>query len=214
MEFEKFKRSLSKIENLELPGELAQYKMAPIERLHELKKLAVEKQSAKKAGVMALFYPDEQATTKLILILRKSYKGVHSGQVGFPGGKLEPQDTSLLDTALRETQEEIGVNPDKIKVVKQLTNIYIPPSNYIVQPYFGCLDETPIFKKQDDEVEDLIEVALHHFLDDNVVVSKTLTTSYAVEINVPAFMLNGHVVWGATAMMLSEIRQLLLNGIG
>jgi len=213
MEFEKFKCSLSKIENLELPGESAQYKMAPIERLHELKRLAVEKQSAKKAGVMALFYPDDTELTKLILILRKSYKGVHSAQVGFPGGKFEKGDESLLHTALRETHEEIGVAPEQIKVVKQLTDIYIPPSNYIVQPFIGLTDAPPLFKKQDDEVEDLIEVALQHFLDEKSIITQTITTSYAVDMQVPAFLLNGHIVWGATAMMLSEIRYLLLESI-
>ncbi len=183
--------------------------MAPIERLSELKKNAIQKQTARKAGVMALFYPSQSLDTHLILILRKTYKGVHSAQVGFPGGKIEPEDQSLLETALRETEEEVGVNAKSISVLKQLTEIYIPPSDFFVQPFLGVTYQTPIFIPQEEEVEALIEVPLTHFMDDKILTTSTLSTSYATNIQVPAFMLNDHVVWGATAMMLSEVRELL-----
>lgn len=209
MEFKKFKESVSKVKNLELPGEEIQYKMAPIERLQELKRKALEMNSAKKAGVLALFYPDVFEQAKLILILRKTYKGVHSAQVGFPGGKFEKQDTSLEDTALRETQEEIGVPKKDITIFKQLTKMYVPPSNFIVQPFLGITQSTPNFMLQETEVEALIEVAISHFMEDSILISKKITTSYATDLVVPAYLLNNHVVWGATAMMLSEIRQLL-----
>ncbi len=192
-----------------LPGEAIQHKMAPIERLSELKKNAIQKQTARKAGVMALFYPSQSLDTHLILILRKTYKGVHSAQVGFPGGKIEPEDQSLLETALRETEEEVGVNAKSISVLKQLTEIYIPPSDFFVQPFLGVTYQTPIFIPQEEEVEALIEVPLTHFMDDKILTTSTLSTSYATNIQVPAFMLNDHVVWGATAMMLSEVRELL-----
>lgn len=194
---------------MELPGEAIQHKMAPIERLSELKKNAIQKQTARKAGVMALFYPSQSLDTHLILILRKTYKGVHSAQVGFPGGKIEPEDQSLLETALRETEEEVGVNAKSISVLKQLTEIYIPPSDFFVQPFLGVTYQTPIFIPQEEEVEALIEVPLTHFMDDKILTTSTLSTSYATNIQVPAFMLNDHVVWGATAMMLSEVRELL-----
>tara|TARA_R110002072_G_scaffold23949_2_gene82015 strand:- start:132040 stop:132636 length:597 start_codon:yes stop_codon:yes gene_type:complete len=194
---------------LALPGEAIQHKMAPIERLSELKKNAIQKQTARKAGVMALFYPSQSLDTHLILILRKTYKGVHSAQVGFPGGKIEPEDQSLLETALRETEEEVGVNAKSISVLKQLTEIYIPPSDFFVQPFLGVTYQTPIFIPQEEEVEALIEVPLTHFMDDKILTTSTLSTSYATNIQVPAFMLNDHVVWGATAMMLSEVRELL-----
>jgi len=209
MEFIKFKESVSKIKNLELPGEEIQYKMAPLERLQELKRKALEMNSAKKAGVLALFYPDVQERAKLILILRKTYKGVHSAQVGFPGGKFEKEDNTLEDTALRETQEEIGVPKKDITIFKQLTQMYVPPSNFIVQPFLGITQSTPNFILQETEVEALIEVAISHFMEDSVLISKKITTSYATDLVVPAYLLNNHVVWGATAMMLSEIRQLL-----
>lgn len=194
---------------LDLPGEASHHKMAPIERLQELTKIARKKNTAKKASVMVLFYPNKRDETHLVLILRKTYKGVHSAQIGFPGGKAEPEDISDQHTALRETEEEVGVPQQDISVVKKLTEIYIPPSNFFVQPFLGYCDTTPHFIAQEEEVEAVIEVPLKHFMDDSICILKTLTTSYATDIEVPAYLLNGHVVWGATAMMLSEVRELV-----
>jgi 8-oxo-dGTP pyrophosphatase MutT (NUDIX family) len=209
MDFRDFEKRIVKVTKMELPGETVQFKMAPIERLQELKRVAREKNTAKKAGVMSLFYPSEDFETRLILILRKTYKGVHSAQVGFPGGKLEDGDETIQDTALRETEEEVGISRETISVLKKLTEIYIPPSNFFVQPFLGITTELPKFVPQEKEVEALIEVSLRDFMDDVNVITQTLSTSYAESIDVPAFKLNGHIVWGATAMMLNEVRELL-----
>jgi len=192
-----------------LPGEASHHKMAPIERLEELTKQSLKKNKAKRAAVMALFYPNRDGETHLALILRKTYKGVHSAQVGFPGGKQEPSDISAEHTALRETQEEIGVLQQDITVLKKLTQIYIPPSNFFVAPFIGVCETTPQFILQESEVEALIEVKISDFLDDSIYCTRRLSTSYATDIEVPAYILNTHVVWGATAMMLSEVRELL-----
>ena len=192
-----------------MPGEASHHKMAPIERLEELTKESLKKNKAKRAAVMALFYPNIDGETHLALILRKTYKGVHSAQVGFPGGKQEPSDISAEHTALRETQEEIGVLQQDIIVLKKLTQIYIPPSNFFVEPFMGVCKTTPQFILQETEVEALIEVKISDFLDDNIYCTRRLSTSYATDIEVPAYILNTHVVWGATAMMLSEVRELL-----
>ncbi|MEZ4802395.1 MAG: CoA pyrophosphatase [Gelidibacter sp.] len=165
--------------------------------------------TSKKAAVTALFYPDERQVTKLILILRKTYKGVHSAQVGFPGGRREDSDESLMHAALRETWEEVGVPIADIEVLKAMTELYIPPSNFTVYPFLGITHETPTFVKQDEEVEDLIEVAMTEFLDEASITSVKVMTSLEKEMTVPAFILNGHIVWGATAMMLSEVKDLL-----
>jgi len=192
-----------------LPGEAIQLKMAPIERLIELKSKAKTLNTAKRAAVLILFYPDINNETNLVLILRKTYKGVHSAQIGFPGGKQEDGDYSLLHTALREAEEEVSVLRETVVVVKELTEVYIPPSNFFVIPYLAITSITPSFIAQEDEVEEVLEVSLTQFMDDTILVSKRLTTSYAENIEVPAFLLNGHIVWGATAMMLSEVRELL-----
>tara|TARA_B110000261_G_scaffold76728_1_gene88643 strand:- start:819 stop:1460 length:642 start_codon:yes stop_codon:yes gene_type:complete len=209
MKFQEFENKIVKITKLKLPGEVAQFKMAPMERLAALKKIAIEKETVRKAGVLVLFYPSEAKQTMLALILRKTYKGVHSAQIGFPGGKYENEDTSLKETALRETEEEIGVLRNTVSVLKKLTEVYIPPSNFFVQPYLGITKNTPNFILQEEEVETLIEVPLIHFMDDTIKIHQNLTTSYAKNIIVPAFLLNNYLVWGATAMMLSEVREML-----
>ncbi len=209
MNFDEFLESISKIENIPLPAETSQYKMAPPYRQELLKQQEKAIKDAKKAGVLALFYPDRANNTHFVLILRKSYKGVHSAQVAFPGGKLEDVDVSIEATAVRETYEEVGVPIKSIKVIRQLSQVYIPPSNFYVFPFIGICQEYPQFIKQEDEVEAIIEVPLNHFIDDKNVVTKKVKTSYSVETEVPAFKLNEHIVWGATAMMLSEIKDLL-----
>ncbi|SIR02325.1 NUDIX domain-containing protein [Maribacter ulvicola] len=192
-----------------LPGEASQYKMAPENRIEDLKRINLSKKNARKAAVMALFYPTASQNTNLLLILRKTYKGVHSNQVGFPGGKAEKSDDGLLTTALRETYEEVGVQPKDVTLVKEISEIFIPPSNFIVQPYIGLYKNPKPFIKQESEVELILEVPLLDFLDESKIVSKKMTTSYAVATEVPAFKLNGYIVWGATAMMLNEIKELL-----
>ncbi|GAA0872276.1 CoA pyrophosphatase [Gangjinia marincola] len=208
MTFSAFKELISKIENSTLPGRAAQLEMAPIERVKELKDIDVEKLNPREAAVLGLFYPKAEET-HLALILRKTYKGVHSAQIGFPGGKVEPEDRNLQQTALRETEEEVGVTQTDVSVFKELTRVYIPPSNFWVQPYLGTVDYSPEFVAQESEVEDILEVTLKDFLSDQNRIEQRITTSYATNINVPAFKLNGHIVWGATAMMLNEIKALL-----
>ena len=209
MNFDIFLKSISKIEHIPLPGEDSQVKMSPTYRSELVEQQLKLMKHARKAGVMALFYPDVAHHTKLILILRKTYSGVHSAQVGFPGGKLEKEDPSLEYAALRETFEEVGVPIENMTVLKAMTSVYVPPSNFMVYPFLGITLKTPQFLKQDDEVEDLIQVKLADFLNEANVGSQMLMTSLQKEVEVPVFKLNGHMVWGATAMMLSEIKDLL-----
>lgn len=196
---------------MQLPGESAHKKLAPLIRINELDEIDMSARNPQEAGVMAVFYPDNENVTRLVLILRKTYKGVHSNQVGFPGGRVEEIDKDLEDTALRETEEEVGIPQNEIEVVKKLSRLYIPPSNFWVQPYIGLLKTTPQMVAQETEVEEILEVKLSDFLNDDNMITENLSTSYAKEIEVPAYRLNGYVVWGATGMMLSEIRELLLK---
>lgn len=209
MRYETFLELISKIKNLELPGENAHEIMSPPFR-KQLEKRVLEKENkAKKAAVMALFYPNDLNEAMLVLILRNSYKGVHSAQIGFPGGKIELEDSSIEAAALRETEEEIGVSQDLVKVIRPMSPIYIPPSNFLVYPFLGMAHQNLRFKKQDEEVQDVIQVRVSDFLSSNNVISTLVPTSYKVEVEVPAFKLNNHIVWGATAMMLSEIKVVL-----
>lgn len=178
-------------------------------RLQELEGLNIEQKKPKQAAVMAVFYPGEREETRFVLILRKSYKGVHSNQVGFPGGRVEEEDHDLMHTALRETEEEVGIPRQEVTVLRELTRLYIPPSNFWVQPYLGLMKRTPLLIPQEEEVEAVLEIDIDEFLSESCLTRQTLSTSYATNIEVPAFVLNGHVVWGATAMMLSEMKDIL-----
>lgn len=209
MTFSEFKNSVSKIEKIEVIGEKAHLEMAPDFRIQEIDNIDIASKRPKRAGVMALFYPNLEGETCLTLILRKTYKGVHSAQIGFPGGREEKEDRDLMETALRETHEEVGVAPEEIQVIKKLTKIYIPPSNFWVQPFLGIAEQTPNFVKQESEVEEILEVTLQDFLNDTNLVEKELSTSYAKNVLVPAFYLSQQIVWGATGMMLNEIKALL-----
>lgn len=213
MEFQAFVNSVPKIKNIPLPAQASQFKMSPPFRRDLIERYRARLKDAKQAAVLALCYPDHREITHMALILRKTYHGVHSAQIGFPGGRIEPDDDSLKSTAIRETYEEIGIPGSEIRVIREMTDLYIPPSNFNVRPFLALYDSIPEFIKQEDEVEDVIEVPLHHILDDQVVVTTEVQTSYAKKIEVPAFKLKGHMVWGATAMMLSEIKDLLKQAL-
>ena len=213
MEFSNFHDLISKIKNMPLPGEESHHKMAPAARIQEIDKWKLTKKKPRKAAVISLFYPDTHDQTRLLLILRKTYNGVHSNQVGFPGGKVELSDRNIQETALRETWEEVGVKPQQIHLIKSITEIFIPPSNFMVHPFIGLSETTPKFVAQQTEVEQIIEVLFSDFMDDRLETTQTLSTSYAENITVPSFKFNDFVVWGATAMMLSEIKDLFKKTI-
>jgi 8-oxo-dGTP pyrophosphatase MutT (NUDIX family) len=158
MLFNSFLESVVKIKHLELFGEVSHAKMSPPYRLDLAEKMKKKAKSAKRAAVMALFYPNEEGETYLVLILRKTYKGVHSAQVAFPGGKYEDEDKDLMVTAIRETEEEVGVPEEFMNVIKTMSPIYIPPSNFMVHPYVAISETTLNFVKQEEEVEAIIEV--------------------------------------------------------
>jgi len=208
MNFQDFLTRILLIETQILPAGAAHLIMMPPERKDIMKDLDMELVNPRKAAVMMLFYPKD-GEVHLVLIVRNSYPGVHSSQIAFPGGKVELYDTSLSDTALRETQEEIGISREKITIVRAFTQVYIPPSNFMVYPFLGYSNEELIFLPDPAEVADIIELPLHQFMDDSILVLKKMSTSYSLSIDVPAFKIADHYVWGATAMMLSELKETL-----
>jgi 8-oxo-dGTP pyrophosphatase MutT (NUDIX family) len=205
MDFQDFLQIVPHFLESSLPGEESHNLMVPKERLDQMKSINMQEIDPKKAAVMMLLYPKE-TKTHLVLIVRNSYKGVHSSQIAFPGGKYETTDIDFEQTALRETFEEIGVQPSKIRVIKPFTQIYIPPSNFMVYPYLGICSEELLFYPDDTEVAGIIELPLSVFLSDEIVINVKMKTSYSNEIDVPAFEIEDKIVWGATAMMLSELK--------
>jgi 8-oxo-dGTP pyrophosphatase MutT (NUDIX family) len=208
MDFQDFLQIVPHFNDVILPGEEAHNIMVPKERLEKMKSINMNRINPKTAAVMMLFYPKE-GMTHLVLIVRNSYKGVHSAQIAFPGGKYEQEDLNFEQTALRETHEEIGVHPNKIKVLKAFTQLYIPPSNFMVYPFLGVSREEISFHPDPKEVAGIIELPLSDFMSNSIIVQSKIATSYASSVEVPAFKIEGHIVWGATAMMLSELKEVL-----
>src|SRR5690606_5109410 len=136
MLFAEFLDLLPKIEKEPLLSSKAHIKMAPLERIKYYENYDYSIHNPRKSAVLSLFYPKDKQTY-LLLIVRSEYVGIHSAQISFPGGKMEAFDMSLEDTALRETEEEVGITKDKIKIIKPFSELYIPPSNFLVSPFMG-----------------------------------------------------------------------------
>ncbi|RZJ75270.1 MAG: CoA pyrophosphatase [Flavobacterium sp.] len=210
MRFTEFLKYIPKILKEQLPAITAHAKMAPMERIASLDPEFYKANNARKSAVMMLFYP-KNGITHLVLIKRNTYPGIHSSQISFPGGKAELEDDSLSATALRETFEEVGILPNDIEVVMPFSEIYIPPSNFLVYPFLGVAKNELKFNPSPDEVESIIELPLDTFLDDSILANTEMHTSYSKKTMVPAFLFEGHTVWGATAMILSELKETIKN---
>lgn len=161
----------------------------------------------KEGSVMILLYPDEH-TVRFPLIQRPEYPGVHSGQMALPGGKKEPGEDDI-EAALRETQEEIGIPIGEIEVIGSLSSFYVFASNFQILPVIGRLHRKPLFIPQEEEVAEVVTADVRHLLDDQYCKETDITVGAGFELRAPYFDLEGKVVWGATAMMLNELRIVL-----
>ena len=207
MKFERFLKNIDQLKKIQLGGLDSQFKLAPKMRLgYDSKKIIAK--NPKIAAVLALFYPNNTDDLTLLLTKRASYNGTHSDQISFPGGKIEKSDNNLSQTALRETFEEVGVLQEKIEILREITDVYIPPSNFLVTPFISVTKTKPIFKVN-SEVAEIIEISVLDLLDEKSIGSIQITTSYMKETTVPCFTINGSIIWGATAMILSEIKEAL-----
>ena len=184
-----------------LPGQTAHDKMASEGRLKF--KMPSPNERTRESAVLILFYPSENQIS-IPLILRPQYDGVHGGQMAFPGGRVEKEDENLIRTAMREAQEEIGVRLTDIEVIGQLTKLFIPPSNFNVQPVIGYMNHKPDFYPDAREVDKVIEITLEEILNPEIIGRKILNIR-GLEIDAPFYQIQEHTVWGATAMMISEL---------
>ena len=211
--FNSFKQSIFSGLKEKLPGATAHQLMLPTHR--ETTFRFPEFTSAPvKSAVLMLFYPADDGSINFPLIQRPTYNGAHSGQISLPGGKHEKNDPHLIHTALRETHEEIGIHPDSIEIAGCLTDLYIAVSNFIVTPVIGFSDIRPEFVLDPKEVELVIETPLSALFDSNCRKHGTVIAGGKFKIQTPYFEIDHKIVWGATAMMLSELCMVMeLSGL-
>lgn len=209
MHLDQFYALFSKLEEIPLPGLQAQLKMAPEFRTKFAEKFLHPPKDSKIASVLLLLFPNDVGNLHFALIRRPDYKGTHAKQISFPGGKSEKEDASLWETAIRETEEEIGVPKSEIHLIRALTPTYIPPSNFTVHPFVGFCNKTPDFIPEEKEVEEILQIPLNDLLDDHYEALGWVKPSYAGKVEVPVYTFLNLNVWGATAMMLSEFKQLM-----
>ena len=207
MNFIDFKNKIAILQTNTLGGLEVQFRLTPKMRL-QYDAASIQENNPRKASVLALFYPNTEGEACFLLTQRARYNGTHSAQISFPGGKIDKTDKNLKKAALRETFEEVGVLESSINVIRELTDVYIPPSNFLVTPFIGFVDKRPVFDLN-YEVDKVIEVLVSDLLNDSNITSIKMSTSYMDNVNIPCFKLNDYIVWGATAMILSEIKELL-----
>ena len=185
-----------------LPGQQAWQRMAPEGRIN-----VPLQEKCTDAGVMLLLYPENEQT-HIALIKRNEYAGPHSAQISFPGGMKEDSDTDFIHTALRETEEEIGIPAASIEILGALTPLIIPVSNFCVHPFVGWLERTPEFNPDRSEVQYLICPSLVELMDPGNHKYGTFNRG-GVDLKTPYIDLEGEMLWGATAMIFSEFMALL-----
>ncbi len=189
----------------ELPGDEVRKKMAPSARFI-VGKEGNHKRRPRESAVLILLYLKD-GEIHIPLIKRVEDGSPHSGQVSFPGGGKEKFDGNIIETALREGQEEIGVNAKNIRVLGTLTELYIPVSNYNVTPVIGYLEDTPQFDIEKKEVDYVIECKLPYLFKNENKGRETLYR-HGVSIDAPYYLCGEEKIWGATAMILSEFEAL------
>ncbi len=203
--FNKFIETLEKKLKKKLPGISTHKKMFPSNRNSQLNFLK-HKYKAINSGILILLFPiDNKPYT--VFIKRPEYKGPHSGQICFPGGKIENIDNNITETALRESKEEIGIKPNDVKIIGQLSKLYIPISNINVFPKVGYINYKPKFFPNSQEVTEIIPFSIKELSNKNIIDTEQLSLQGTI-IDAPFYNVNGHHVWGATAMIVSEFLEI------
>jgi 8-oxo-dGTP pyrophosphatase MutT (NUDIX family) len=192
---------------LGLPGVDAHLRLAPEVRINDLKAGQFPLHAVNSAVLIILYPCGERLFT--VVILRNEYNGAHSGQISLPGGKREDSDIDFENTALREAQEEIGIKPAEMEILGQLSLFYVRPSNFIVYPFIAYSKQRPDFHPDSLEVQRIIEIDVFKEVSYEKIVNKTLSFKNNTKVEAPGFEVGNEFMWGATAMIFSELIQIL-----
>ncbi len=198
---------LSQRLNEPLPGFDAQIRMASKLRINA-SNFKFDTSKARIGAILIALYPDN-GIVKTVLMKRPDYDGTHSGQVSFPGGKMEEEDGGVVEAALREAEEEVGIKIGDVNVIGQLTELYIPPSNFLVHPVVGILDSIPDLVPDQHEVEHILQPELDYLFREDIIDEKDILLKNGIKLRTPYFEVDGHTVWGATAMIISELKAVM-----
>ena len=191
-----------------LPGEDAHIPLSPVGRGKSSEALA--KASHFKESAVALILFEDHKQLNGILMQRQIYEGFHSGQVCFPGGKKEDFDANLKETAIRESIEEIGLQKEKFNFLGELTPVYIPVSNFRIQPFVMYYNDFPKFIPDKREVKEVFSFPIEELSQNNNIQNSSIQFSNGQTLNnVPHFTFNGKIVWGATALILNEFKSMI-----
>jgi 8-oxo-dGTP pyrophosphatase MutT (NUDIX family) len=195
----------------ELPGVKSHLKMAPAHREAEFQGIHGKDFNPRLSAVLVLLFHENDAL-KVVFIRRGEYVGIHSGQIAFPGGRYEEEDVDLRETAMREAEEEIGVTRTSYEIIGQLSDLYVPPSNFLVRAFVAYTHQRPVYVPDRREVQEVIELDLSHFFNSNHIKIKDFPAHNSVNnTSAPYFDVEGVTIWGATAMMLTELVDLLIG---
>lgn len=203
-----FAHRLQQIITHQLPGEKAHLPLSPLHRPVTSEVIQNLKEYKESAVSVVLF--EEEKQFKCILIQRTEYDGKHSGQISFPGGKKDKEDTDLKQTAIRECYEEVGVAIHESHHIGKLSPVYIPVSGFLVEPFVFYYPDNPIYNTQIREVASVFAISLNELLQDHVIGEmKIATDNQLVKMKVPCFNIENKQIWGATALILNELREVL-----
>jgi 8-oxo-dGTP pyrophosphatase MutT (NUDIX family) len=189
-----------------LPGAIAHQAMRAVPVGNVLPNFT-HKVPPRPGSVLILLYPDQD---KIVfpLIQRPEYVGAHSGQVSLPGGKAEAGE-DIITTALREGEEEIGINRNDVEILGCLSEFFVIPSNFLVTPVIGFVHSAPALTPDAVEVERILLADVNELVAPNAIETKEILAAGKFTMRAPHFLVDGRVVWGATAMMLNEFREVL-----
>ena len=192
-----------------LPGQPAHMAMA-----HAVRKVDVAQNTrpSREAGVLIVLFEKSPGDFHLVFIRRGSSheQDKHAGQIGFPGGKSEQEDKDMMYTAMREAEEEVGIDLSQVDILGSLTPLYITVSKYLVHPFVAYSWTEPQLTRQESEIEEILELPLSGFRSPMAVQETKISLTTGITLNhVPSFKVDGHIIWGATAMIMNELLEVI-----